>query len=277
MAAARQRGRHLRDGRAVVDAALSALAGYQRAADDGPGHAGRAPDRWRRPPRVPQRRARRRAAVRGDQGVRPCRRWFVPGDIARDRGHAFSRERFAASCTAMLRSGFPVLLLGELDGASHATCAVGFRSTTPPLAPQGKVVHHDAEVPFIYIHDGNLGAQRAVRRRRQRRRRREPSARRAAARGRHGDPRSHARLSRVRAEPPRGRRARGAAHLARRAPRRRARHRKQGQHRVPGRPGLAARPVDDDAVRAAARLPRPASSSRSAAPRRPCSAAPGSR
>ena len=81
----------------------------------------------------------------------------VPGDCARDGGHAFSRERFAASCTAMLRSGFPVLLLGELDGTAHATCAVGFRSTTPPIAPQGKVVHHDADVPFIYIHDDNLG------------------------------------------------------------------------------------------------------------------------
>ncbi len=82
----------------------------------------------------------------------------VPGDIARP-GQAvrFSRERFAASCSAMIRSGFPVLLLGELAGTAHATCAVGFRSSKPPVAARGKVVHHDAHVPFIYIHDDNLG------------------------------------------------------------------------------------------------------------------------
>lgn len=82
----------------------------------------------------------------------------VPGDIVRDgQVVRFSRERFAASCTAMIRSGFPVLLLGELDGSAHATCAVGFRSSNPPTAARGNVVHHDANVPFIYIHDDNLG------------------------------------------------------------------------------------------------------------------------
>lgn len=82
----------------------------------------------------------------------------VPGDIPRDGGSPrFSRERFAASCSAMIRSGFPVLLLGELDGRPHATCAIGFRSTMAPAPLRGSVVHHDCDVPFVYIHDDNLG------------------------------------------------------------------------------------------------------------------------
>lgn len=82
----------------------------------------------------------------------------VPGDIARPGSQpGFSRERFAASCATMIRSGFPALILGDLDGKGHATCAIGFRSASPPVAAQGTVVHHDADVPFIYIHDDNLG------------------------------------------------------------------------------------------------------------------------
>lgn len=82
----------------------------------------------------------------------------VPGDVARPGTQpGFSRERFAASCAAMLRSGFPVLVLGELNGTGHATCAIGFRSATPSAAAQGTVVHHDADIPHIYIHDDNLG------------------------------------------------------------------------------------------------------------------------
>lgn len=90
-----------------------------------------------------------------EHGLSPV---VVPGDIAREGAQpGFSRERFAASCTAMLRSGFPALVLGELNGTGHATCAVGFRSAGPPTAAQGTVVHHDADIPYIYIHDDNLG------------------------------------------------------------------------------------------------------------------------
>jgi len=82
----------------------------------------------------------------------------VPGDVARpDSQPGFSRERFAASCATMIRSGFPVLVLGDLDGTGHATCAIGFRSAGPPVAAQGTVVHHDTDIPFIYLHDDNLG------------------------------------------------------------------------------------------------------------------------
>lgn len=90
-----------------------------------------------------------------EHGLSPV---VVPGDVLR-AGHqpGFSRERFAASCAAMIRSGYPTLVLGDLAGSGHATCAVGFRSAAPPPAPQGMVVHHDADIPHIYIHDDNLG------------------------------------------------------------------------------------------------------------------------
>jgi hypothetical protein len=88
-------------------------------------------------------------------GLRPV---VIPGDLARAGGHrGFSRERFSASCAALIRSGYPALVVGDLAGAGHATCAVGFRAATPPRAAQGTVVHHDAAVPFIYLHDDNLG------------------------------------------------------------------------------------------------------------------------
>ncbi|HEX4422498.1 MAG TPA: hypothetical protein VH165_31505 [Kofleriaceae bacterium] len=93
-------------------------------------------------------------AIKG-YGLSPV---VVPGDVARPGSQpGFSRERFAASCAAMLRSGFPALVLGELNGTGHAVCAIGFRSAAPPAAPQGTVVHHDADIPHIYIHDDNLG------------------------------------------------------------------------------------------------------------------------
>ena len=94
-----------------------------------------------------------------EHGLSPV---VIPGDIVRaGEGGAhqprFSRERFAASCAAMIRSGYPTLVLGDLAGGGHATCAVGFRSAAPPLALQGTVVHHDADIPYFYIHDDNLG------------------------------------------------------------------------------------------------------------------------
>lgn len=58
----------------------------------------------------------------------------------------------------MIRSGYPALILGDLGGGGgHATCAVGFRSAVSPVAASGTVVLQDADIPFIYVHDDNLG------------------------------------------------------------------------------------------------------------------------
>lgn len=91
-----------------------------------------------------------------DYGLQPI---VVPGDV-RDGNVTvgFSRKRFTASCTSLLRSGYPVLVLGQLlAGGAHAVCAVGFRAATPPTAIPGSVVEHDLDVPVLYLHDDNIG------------------------------------------------------------------------------------------------------------------------
>lgn len=70
----------------------------------------------------------------------------------------FSRERFASACASLVRSGYPVLLLGRLEpGELHAVCVVGFRECATPSAPLGQVTFLDAGVPAIYVHDDNIG------------------------------------------------------------------------------------------------------------------------
>lgn len=77
------------------------------------------------------------------------------GDFKQAGG--FSRERFASTCAAFIRSGYPVLILGRFyDGAGHAQCAVGFRDAPPLL--DGPVSMADNAVDHLYIHDDNLGA-----------------------------------------------------------------------------------------------------------------------
>lgn len=70
----------------------------------------------------------------------------------------FSHERFASTCAAFIRSGYPVLVIGPLDGRGpHAQCAVGFRDTPSNLDHSGFVSIADAGVEHLYIHDDNLG------------------------------------------------------------------------------------------------------------------------
>jgi len=84
------------------------------------------------------------------------------GDIKNQNGVTigFSRERFASTCTALIRSGYPVLLSGALleDEISwHAVCAVGFRSCSPGEVKPGAVALQESEAEHIYIHDDNIG------------------------------------------------------------------------------------------------------------------------
>ena len=70
----------------------------------------------------------------------------------------FTVDRFAASCAALLRSGYPALLAGHLDGVGlHAVCAVGFRDAGPTTAPAGDIGLQDSNVEYLYVHDDNLG------------------------------------------------------------------------------------------------------------------------
>lgn len=87
-----------------------------------------------------------------EHGLSPV---ICQGDIKHDGG--FSRERFASTCAAFIRSGYPVLVLGKFgDGSGHAQCAVGFRDAPPH--PDGPVSMADKAVDHLYIHDDNLGA-----------------------------------------------------------------------------------------------------------------------
>lgn len=71
---------------------------------------------------------------------------------------AFSRAHFASACASLLRSGYPVLVLGELEGEGlHAVCAVGFRETAPTVPGAPAVELQDEKVEFFYIHDDNVG------------------------------------------------------------------------------------------------------------------------
>lgn len=95
----------------------------------------------------------------------------LAGDI-QNKNHQtvrFSRERFCASCSSFIRSGYPVLIIGQLEGVGyHAICATGFRSSHPrsptnnvDLEDAGikysNVVFEDAGIEYFYIHDDNLG------------------------------------------------------------------------------------------------------------------------
>lgn len=71
----------------------------------------------------------------------------------------FRRERFASSCAALIRSGYPVLIVGAFVGGSgqHAICAVGFRSCPPSVVNAGDIGLQDSSVEYLFIHDDNLG------------------------------------------------------------------------------------------------------------------------
>ena len=95
-----------------------------------------------------------------EHGLQPV---VVPGDRRLGAGRAFSVERFKASCSALLRSGFPVIITGLLRRRSgesmgqHAVCGVGFRSAAPMPASPGTAEHQDSAIQFLYAHDDNLG------------------------------------------------------------------------------------------------------------------------
>ena len=81
----------------------------------------------------------------------------LPGGALR----GFSRSRFAASCAALIRSGYPVLIAAKLlkapNDAGHAVTAVGFRPGPSPLAASGSAEEEDGGIVHLYIHDDNLG------------------------------------------------------------------------------------------------------------------------
>jgi hypothetical protein len=71
---------------------------------------------------------------------------------------AFSTERFSSACASLIRSGYPALIVGRLEGlGSHAVCAVGFRECAPPVPLPKTVGLQDGGIKYLYLHDDNLG------------------------------------------------------------------------------------------------------------------------
>lgn len=86
----------------------------------------------------------------------------VEGDLVKAGIDGFSKTRFAATCAAFIRSGYPVLLLGALrkqpgEEELHITCAVGFRASgNPPIAANATEIQ-DSWINHMYVHDDNIG------------------------------------------------------------------------------------------------------------------------
>ena len=87
-----------------------------------------------------------------DQRLAPL---VISGELANQQ---FGRERFASSVASLIRSGYPVLLAGMLEGVGgHVICATGFRSSAASAVAAGTIAFQDCETSHIYVHDDNLG------------------------------------------------------------------------------------------------------------------------
>lgn len=80
----------------------------------------------------------------------------------------FSKGRFASTCAAFIRSGYPVLLSGRLINSSgeadlHAICNVGFRSRIPSAGDPSTPDLAESNIQYLYVHDDNLGPNVRVR------------------------------------------------------------------------------------------------------------------
>jgi len=76
-------------------------------------------------------------------------------------GKFFSKARFANTCAAYIRSGYPLLIGGmhaDDSPVGHAICAVGFREAAPiKNIVNGRIYLQDEHTDYIYIHDDNIG------------------------------------------------------------------------------------------------------------------------
>ncbi len=71
---------------------------------------------------------------------------------------AFTRERFSSTCAAFIRSGYPVIIVGELVGLGwHAVCATGFREAEEQQPKVNEILLLDHLIEHLYIHDDNIG------------------------------------------------------------------------------------------------------------------------
>lgn len=82
----------------------------------------------------------------------------IDADLFSEHGRpAFSRQRFAASCTPFLRSGYPIIVIGHTSGDDHAVCASGYRAAPLNKSSATEVQLLDSQFNHIYLHDDNIG------------------------------------------------------------------------------------------------------------------------
>ena len=95
---------------------------------------------------------------------------ITEGDVKDSHDHTigFSKDRFASTCAAFIRSGYPVLIVGRLstsggEGGEHAIINVGFRSHIPSVGDPSIPDLAESNIEFLYVHDDNLGPNVRVR------------------------------------------------------------------------------------------------------------------
>ena len=84
----------------------------------------------------------------------------IDGDMFVNGRTCFSKEKFASTCAAFIRSGYPVLLVGNYAAhmaEGHVVCMTGFRDSPVPPPPNTPVAVMDEKVDCFYLHDDNYG------------------------------------------------------------------------------------------------------------------------
>lgn len=74
-------------------------------------------------------------------------------------GGFFSKGKFAATCSAFIRSGYPVAVVGNYDNdpaRRHLICITAFREEATPSLQQSPNLL-DSAVSVMYVHDDNFG------------------------------------------------------------------------------------------------------------------------
>lgn len=83
-------------------------------------------------------------------------------DVSNDvRRNGFERQYLSSMCAANIRSGYPVLLVGDYvhrdSDQQHAICCIGFREKEQTAKDPGTYSTMDDETDIFYVHDDNVG------------------------------------------------------------------------------------------------------------------------
>ena len=84
------------------------------------------------------------------------------GDYILNDQNYFIKEQFMSFIASYIRSGYPVIILGDLKNENqnrgrHAVCAVGFRDSFNSLESSKPITLEDSSSNVLYIHDDNIG------------------------------------------------------------------------------------------------------------------------